>query len=483
MPYNPGRYIRLEKEPTTNQEVAQFRADLRNLTNDSLAADGDQYSEQRFLDVKRIIERFRGRDGYAEADKAWTGGSPTCATGSSSPPPSATSRPHEEWEHYSDSDGKSGGQKEKLAYTILAASLAYQFGLEWGAVQVQGLPVRRHRRGVRARLGRLHPIRARAVRQARSAAAHRHAAAEGPRHRALRQRHRLRRQSDRHLLAAADDDDRGVPHASGRTPDMSLRHEQGVDYAGGRRREGPPAVGRRHAPARLRRRRWRSMSSTCRCEVPRPSEIGDDLSAVRGLDRPTRRGRRDDRRYALTWQTIGGRHIGRNQIPVRAVVVDVSPRRGRFWASRDKVDVLRRILDDRRAGIPPSESWAVAQPHRALDLSDEMAGLRRRIRMARRAPRAPAGTCVRSALRASTPSSPRRHRRVLAAMLGVPGAAAGFLAASGPADEARARPHPAGARARTTSASHRSGVARRRAWPDSRSTLASPSSSRTRSPT
>ena len=28
--------------------------------------------------------------------------------------------------------GKSGGQKEKLAYTVLAASLAYQFGLEWG---------------------------------------------------------------------------------------------------------------------------------------------------------------------------------------------------------------------------------------------------------------------------------------------------------------------------------------------------------------
>jgi uncharacterized protein YPO0396 len=40
-----------------------------------------------------------------------------------------------EYEHYSDSSGKSGGQKEKLAYTILAASLAYQFGLEWGAVR------------------------------------------------------------------------------------------------------------------------------------------------------------------------------------------------------------------------------------------------------------------------------------------------------------------------------------------------------------
>ncbi len=40
-----------------------------------------------------------------------------------------------EYEHYTDSGGKSGGQKEKLAYTVLAASLAYQFGLEWGEVR------------------------------------------------------------------------------------------------------------------------------------------------------------------------------------------------------------------------------------------------------------------------------------------------------------------------------------------------------------
>jgi uncharacterized protein YPO0396 len=50
----------------------------------------------------------------------------------------ASERWHEddsEHEHYSDSGGKSGGQKEKLAYTILAASLAYQFGFEWGEVR------------------------------------------------------------------------------------------------------------------------------------------------------------------------------------------------------------------------------------------------------------------------------------------------------------------------------------------------------------
>lgn len=132
VPYNPGRYIRLERESTTNQDVAQFRSDLRNLTSDSLAVDGDQYSEQRFLDVKRIIERFRGRDNHADLDKNWTRRVTDVRNWFVF---SASERDVEtdvEWEHYSDSDGKSGGQKEKLAYTILAASLAYQFGLEWG---------------------------------------------------------------------------------------------------------------------------------------------------------------------------------------------------------------------------------------------------------------------------------------------------------------------------------------------------------------
>ncbi len=132
VPYNPGRYIRLEKEPTTNQDVAQFRSDLRNLTNDTLAVDGDQYSEQRFLDVKRIIERFRGRDGYAEADKTWTRRVTDVRNWFVFSASERDAETDAEWEHYSDSDGKSGGQKEKLAYTILAASLAYQFGLEWG---------------------------------------------------------------------------------------------------------------------------------------------------------------------------------------------------------------------------------------------------------------------------------------------------------------------------------------------------------------
>jgi uncharacterized protein YPO0396 len=131
--YSPGRYITLECVRTDNKEVADFRTDLRTITDDALTPEDDQYSEQRFADVRRIIERFRGRPSRTEADKTWTRRVTDVRNWFVF---SASERDREtdtEWEHYRDSDGKSGGQKEKLAYTILAASLAYQFGLEWGA--------------------------------------------------------------------------------------------------------------------------------------------------------------------------------------------------------------------------------------------------------------------------------------------------------------------------------------------------------------
>jgi len=129
--YNPGRYVRLEKQNTNNSDVIAFREDLHRAIDYALA-DDDHYSEQRFLDVKHIIERFRGREGHADADRAWTRRVTDVRNWFVFSASERDHETHQEWEHYSDSDGKSGGQKEKLAYTILAASLAYQFGLEWG---------------------------------------------------------------------------------------------------------------------------------------------------------------------------------------------------------------------------------------------------------------------------------------------------------------------------------------------------------------
>lgn len=131
--YNEGRYIKLVSERTINQEIQAFRTDLRRATDDTLGPDGDQYSEQRFLDVERLIERFRGREAHSDSDKAWTRRVTDVRNWFTFSASERDRETDQEWEHYRDSDGKSGGQKEKLAYTILAASLAYQFGLEWGA--------------------------------------------------------------------------------------------------------------------------------------------------------------------------------------------------------------------------------------------------------------------------------------------------------------------------------------------------------------
>lgn len=134
--YNPGRFIVLEPDATTDAEIREFQQDLRACTEGTLTgSDDDAYSETKFLQVKRIIERFRGRDGMGDIDARWTRKVTDVRhwfTFSASERWREDDREHE---HYADSGGKSGGQKEKLAYTVLAASLAYQFGLEWGAEQ------------------------------------------------------------------------------------------------------------------------------------------------------------------------------------------------------------------------------------------------------------------------------------------------------------------------------------------------------------
>jgi uncharacterized protein YPO0396 len=134
--YNPGRYIVLEARAAQDADIRDFQGELRACTEGSLTGSEDaQYSEAKFLEVKRIIERFRGREGQAEMDRRWAAKVTDVRNWFVFSASERWREDNKEYEHYSDSGGKSGGQKEKLAYTILAASLAYQFGLEWGAVR------------------------------------------------------------------------------------------------------------------------------------------------------------------------------------------------------------------------------------------------------------------------------------------------------------------------------------------------------------
>ncbi|BBL60692.1 ATP-binding protein [Methylomonas koyamae] len=134
--YNTNRFIVLEAQPTPDADVRDFQSELRACTEGALTgSDDEQYSENKFLEVKKIIERFRGREGQAEQDRRWTAKVTDVRNWFNFGASERWREDGSEHEHYSDSGGKSGGQKEKLAYTILAASLAYQFGLEWGAVR------------------------------------------------------------------------------------------------------------------------------------------------------------------------------------------------------------------------------------------------------------------------------------------------------------------------------------------------------------
>lgn len=132
--YNPNRYIALEAEPSLDADLRDFQQDLRSCTEGSLTGSADEeYTEAKFLQVRRIIERFRGREGSAEMDRRWTRKVTDVRNWFVFSASERWREDDREHEHYTDSGGKSGGQKEKLAYTVLAASLAYQFGLEWGA--------------------------------------------------------------------------------------------------------------------------------------------------------------------------------------------------------------------------------------------------------------------------------------------------------------------------------------------------------------
>ncbi|MFO7580177.1 MAG: ATP-binding protein [Nitrosomonas halophila] len=134
--YNSGRYIVLEAQPTPDADIRDFQSELRACTEGALTgSDDSQYSEAKFLQVRHIIERFRGREGQSELDRRWTAKVTDVRNWFMFAASERWREDDSEHEHYSDSGGKSGGQKEKLAYTILAASLAYQFGLEWGAVR------------------------------------------------------------------------------------------------------------------------------------------------------------------------------------------------------------------------------------------------------------------------------------------------------------------------------------------------------------
>lgn len=123
-----GTYIELKSLPSPDADVRDFQTTLRACIS-SGDASGELYTEQKFLQVKALVERLTGREGQADMDARWTAKVSDVRNWFEFAAIERWRADGTEREFYRDSSGKSGGQKEKLAYTILGAALAYQFGL------------------------------------------------------------------------------------------------------------------------------------------------------------------------------------------------------------------------------------------------------------------------------------------------------------------------------------------------------------------
>lgn len=161
---------------------------------------------------------------------------------------------------------------------------------------------------------------------------------------------------------------------------------------------------------------------------PRASEIGDDLAAVREWVRRLDDGSRSDSRYSLRWASVGGRSIGRNQVPTRAVVASFE----QAWSLLGVAGEVRRFeeLLALSQGRPAVRDWVVARPHQALELHEAMPTLLAAYSWLDT--HRGSGRYLREITAPGVDTKfAEQHRAVLAAMLGVPATAAGFVSGLG----------------------------------------------------
>ena len=124
-----GTYIEILMDVTPNKDVRLFKEELKKCYIHSFSSNADLYTEEKYEQVKAILDRFASAESI---DRDWTATVTDVREWFEFNASEKYLEDNTEKEFYEGSGGKSGGQKEKLAYTILASALAYQFGLQFG---------------------------------------------------------------------------------------------------------------------------------------------------------------------------------------------------------------------------------------------------------------------------------------------------------------------------------------------------------------
>ncbi len=121
--YTDLTYIQLVCERSRDMRVREFRNLLRDCIPDVAKSRTSEANERSFERIRELLQRF-------EEDPRWT----TLVTDVRNWLDFSAAELYREngvqKNYYTDSSGKSGGQKAKLAYTILASAIAYQYGLD-----------------------------------------------------------------------------------------------------------------------------------------------------------------------------------------------------------------------------------------------------------------------------------------------------------------------------------------------------------------
>ena len=122
--YRPGTYMRLDPRPVQDREIDDFRRSLREYLDESFDS-SDEANEARYLRIQKLVERLGDSEKTRWRDKVidvrnWFNFAAREIEKESDKTRS----------FYEDSSGQSGGEKRKLAFTILVAAIAYQYDLD-----------------------------------------------------------------------------------------------------------------------------------------------------------------------------------------------------------------------------------------------------------------------------------------------------------------------------------------------------------------
>ncbi|PBI85491.1 hypothetical protein BKP43_47630 [Variovorax boronicumulans] len=123
--YNPGSYLRIEVEDRIPEDARRFQEDLTKALAQTAGVGNPASAEERFAALKAIIQRLGSQ---SDADLAWRERVLDVRLHVEFVARELEVGTDREIEVYRSGGGKSGGQRQKLTATCLAAALRYQLG-------------------------------------------------------------------------------------------------------------------------------------------------------------------------------------------------------------------------------------------------------------------------------------------------------------------------------------------------------------------